>query len=154
MAHQVTTEFKSLKHSLQCAMDQRVVSTYIWPVELVDVTCLLVWLILIPPFDCDGHNWVLFYSNYPIVVAISSTIVVSLTSTLIRRDRLIGIELKIVRRVLKIAMARRLTVDLALQLGQVLLFLGHVCWLVDRRFFRDQRHLIKLLLSCHGSLSL
>ena len=88
------------------------------------------------------------------MVAISSTVVVSLTSTLIRRDRLIRVELEIVRRVLEITVARRLTVDLALQLGQVLLFLGHVCWLVDRRFFRDQRHLIKLLLSCHGPLSL
>lgn len=117
--------------------------TYIWSVELVVVACLINGHML-RSIDRHRHDRVLLDAKRSIMIVVRTKSACT-WPTFVCCYCLVRVELEVIR----ILMMARFSINFALQLGQILFFLGHVRWFVDCWLFGNQRHLVKFLLSRH-----
>ena len=82
---------------------------------------------MLRPIDRHRHDRVLLDAKRSIMIVVWTKSACT-WPTFVSCYCLVRVELEVIR----ILMVVGLTIDFALQLGQVLFFLGHVRWLVDR----------------------
>ena len=118
-------------------------------IKLVCYTCLLYRLLMLA-IDSFGVLRILLVAKTPIWLMPGAGGPAS--STIVHSATFLFVCFRIVRVKLELTIALMLvlaSVDLAMELLKLLLFLGQVMWLIDCRLLRDQSHFVEFFLSRH-----